>query len=48
MEIIKARVEVREVKRIARNGDREGAMILVRLGSEERGDGEESETERKK
>lgn len=32
LEIIKARVEVREVKRV---GDREGEMILVRLGSGE-------------
>lgn len=35
LEIIRARVEVREVKRIARDGDREGEMTLVRLGSEE-------------
>lgn len=35
LEIIRARVEVREVKRIARDRDREGEMILVRLGSEE-------------
>lgn len=35
LEIIRARVEVREVKRIARDGDREGEMILVRLRSEE-------------
>lgn len=35
LDFIGARVDVEEVKKIGRDGEKEGEMILVRLGNEE-------------